>query len=120
MNFPSTSADINPLQLPLQSLLKTLNLCPDQGEIPENLLALLEPIAFELGDVITMVPGDDPSNGKLSHSDVYWVCQGRVRLLTVNAAAQPIVSVQLCQEASTFGGGRTLANPYVVLSGDRR
>ncbi|MGA1623570.1 MAG: ABC transporter transmembrane domain-containing protein, partial [Synechocystis sp.] len=75
------------------------------------MLALLEPIAFELGDVITTVPGDDPSNGKLSHSDVYWVCQGRVRLLTVNAAAQPIVSVQLCQEASTFGGDERWQTP---------
>ncbi|MFM1843671.1 MAG: transporter ATP-binding protein [Cyanobacteriota bacterium] len=102
MNFSSTSAK----KEELQSLLKVLNLSQNQGQIPAHLIELLEPIAFQLGDLITTVPVDYQSNGhgSSSHSDLYLVCQGRVRLLTFNTAKQQMLSVQLCQEGSTFGG----------------
>jgi ATP-binding cassette subfamily B protein len=102
MSFPSISAK----KEDLQALIKSLNLFRDLVEVPANLLDLLEPIAFQLGDPITMLPVDAQGNGHRQSgcSDLYLICQGRVRLLTFNAAKKQIISVQLCQATETFGG----------------
>jgi len=117
MIFPSISAPKEDLLLLIQSL----NLLEDQVSIPANLLDLLEPIAFQLGDLITTVPVDGQTNGHKppGHSDFHLLCQGRVRLLTVSAAKQQTLSVQLCQTGETFGGDeqwQILTFPYQAIA----
>ncbi|WP_052055231.1 ABC transporter transmembrane domain-containing protein [Myxosarcina sp. GI1] len=105
-NLQTFSHDCEDKILTLPWLLEPEHLTPEKIEAVNYLSKEVEILDFQLGDSLISYP--EPSSNYVSDEQnsqyFFWVCTGKVRLLSFDAAKQREVSTHLLTEADTIGG----------------
>lgn len=103
----------------LPAILRLLTLSQSDLNLASDLSLAFEVYPFQLGDQLTNYRPPDGSEHQQSDCDFYLVCQGRVRLLCLDAERQREVSASVLEEGEAFGADYLFCNtslPYQAIA----
>jgi ATP-binding cassette subfamily B protein len=104
--LPSSSLDGEDKILSLAWFLEQKQLTPNKVELLNYLNQQVELLEFQLGDRLLVYPDFSPNSvvDEQNSQQFFWVCGGKLRLLSFDAYKRREVSTHILTEGSTIGG----------------
>lgn len=87
----------------LPALLKFLTPLPKSTSLASELSAVFEGVEFQLGDELMKWTPNESSHSPCENNQLYLVCQGRVRVLALDAQQKEEISIIVLEVGDVFG-----------------